>query len=147
MDESIVANTGAPADIAPGFQRLDHYNIETSQPEPTVAFYVGVLGFEDLSKLRPDVGRPGTWFGIDGHPSIHVNFVDHGVVGPTGAIDHVAFEGRGYRAMRSRLDQLGVPYRAVESPHLALHQLYVNDPNGIQIEINIRGETVENGPA
>lgn len=124
----------------PGFIRLDHYNIETVKPKETIDFYTGVLGFDDLAAARPDVGRPGTWIGINGHPAIHVNFVDEDRAGPTGAIDHVAFEGTGYLAMRSRLDRYSVEYSSVESRNIDLCQLYVYDPNGIQIEINIRGE-------
>ena len=123
-----------------GMQRLDHYNIETVRPEETVAFYCDVLGCVNAPERRPAVPVPGTWLLVDGHPAIHVNFVDDDRAAPTGAIDHVAFEASGYLDMRDRLDKLGVNYETVESPQFDLMQIYVVDPNQIRVEINIRGE-------
>ena len=123
-----------------GMQRLDHYNIETVRPEETVAFYCDVLGCVNAPERRPAVPVPGTWLLVDGHPAIHVNFVDDDRAAPTGAVDHVAFEASGYLDMRDRLDELGVDYETVESPQFDLMQIYVVDPNQIRVEINIRGE-------
>jgi catechol 2,3-dioxygenase-like lactoylglutathione lyase family enzyme len=120
--------------------RLDHYNIETTKPEETVAFYTDVLGLVNAPERRPPFGRPGTWILVGDHPAIHVNFVDDDRVGPTGAIDHVAFEGSDYAGYRARFDALGLPYDVADSPDVDLHQLWVRDPNNIRIEINIRGE-------
>ena len=120
--------------------RLDHYNIETVLPEETVAFYTGVLGLTNAPERRPAVGQPGTWLLVGDHPAIHVNFVDTDRAGPTGSIDHVAFEGSGFDDMRAHLTALGAPYEIVESPQFNLKQIYVVDPNGVRIEINIRNE-------
>jgi catechol 2,3-dioxygenase-like lactoylglutathione lyase family enzyme len=120
--------------------RLDHYNIETIHPDATVAFYCDVLGCVNAPERRPAVPVPGTWLLVDGHPAIHVNFVDDDRAARTGAIDHVAFEASGFLDMCERLDSLGVAYEAVESPQFNLLQLYVIDPNQIRVEINIRGE-------
>jgi len=120
--------------------RLDHYNIETVLPDETVAFYTDVLGLTNAPERRPAVPQPGTWLLVGDHPAVHVNFVDQDHAGRTGSIDHVAFEGSGYHAMCARLDELGATYDAVESPQFDLKQIYVVDPNGIRIEINIRNE-------
>ncbi|MBK5330533.1 MAG: VOC family protein [Ilumatobacteraceae bacterium] len=120
--------------------RLDHYNIETVLPEETVAFYTEVLGLVNAPERRPAVPQPGTWLLVGDHPAVHVNFVDRDRAGVTGSIDHVAFEGSGYDDMRARLDELGVAHEVVESPQFNLKQIYVFDPNGVRIEINIRGE-------
>ena len=120
--------------------RLDHYNIETVLPDETVAFYTDVLGLTNAPERRPAVSQPGTWLLVGDHPAVHVNFVDHDRAGVTGSIDHVAFVGSGYDEMRARLDQLGVAHEVVESPQFDLKQIYVFDPNGVRIEINIRGE-------
>jgi catechol 2,3-dioxygenase-like lactoylglutathione lyase family enzyme len=120
--------------------RLDHYNIETVLPEETVAFYTDVLGLTNAPERRPAVPQPGTWLLVGDHPAVHVNFVDRDRAGVTGSIDHVAFEGSGYDDMRARLGELGVAHEVVESPQFDLKQIYVFDPNGIRIEINIRGE-------
>lgn len=121
-------------------RRLDHYNIETARPEETIAFYCDVLGCVNAPERRPAVPFPGTWLLVDDHPAIHVNFVEGDKRETTGAIDHVAFDGAGYLETRTHLDDLGVEYEAVESPQFDLMQLYVRDPNGVRVEINIRGE-------
>jgi catechol 2,3-dioxygenase-like lactoylglutathione lyase family enzyme len=120
--------------------RLDHYNIETVLPEETVRFYTEVLGLTNAPERRPAVGQPGTWILVDDHPAIHVNFIDQDRAGPTGSIDHVAFEGSGYEEMRQHLTAAGASYEVVDSPQFSLKQIYVVDPNGVRIEINIRNE-------
>jgi catechol 2,3-dioxygenase-like lactoylglutathione lyase family enzyme len=120
--------------------RLDHYNIETVLPEETVTFYTDVLGLVNAPERRPAVPQPGTWLLVGDHPAVHVNFVDQDRAGRTGSIDHVAFEGSGYEATRARLDEFGASYDVVESPQFNLKQIFVMDPNGIRIEINIRNE-------
>ena len=124
-----------------GLKRLDHYNIETTRPEETVAFYCDVLGCVNAPERRPAVPIPGTWLLVGDHPAIHVNFVDEDRTAPTGAIDHVAFEASGFLEMCDRLDELEVEYEAVESPQFDLLQIYVFDPNQVRVEINIRGES------
>ena len=120
--------------------RLDHYNIETVLPDETVAFYTNVLGLTNAPERRPAVPQPGTWLLVGDHPAVHVNFVDRDRAGVTGSIDHVAFEGSGYDDMRARLDELGVAHEVVESPQFNLKQIYVFDPNGVRIEINVAAE-------
>jgi catechol 2,3-dioxygenase-like lactoylglutathione lyase family enzyme len=120
--------------------RLDHYNIETVLPEATVAFYTEALGLTNAPERRPAFAQPGTWILVGDHPAIHVNFVDADRAGPTGSIDHIAFEGSGYEAMRARLTEVGASYEVVESPQIDLKQIFVTDPNGVKIEINIRNE-------
>ena len=121
-------------------KRLDHYNIMTVRPDETVAFYCDVLGCVNAPERRPDVPLPGTWLLVDDHPAVHVNFADHDQSVPTSAIDHVAFEASGYLEMCERLEMLGVEYTTVELPQFDLLQIFVNDPNQIRVEINIRGE-------
>ena len=122
--------------------KLEHYNIETTKPQETVDFYTRVLGLENAPHKRPDVGRPGTWILVSDAAAIHVNFVDVDRSGKTGAIDHVAFEGQDYRDFCRHLTAIGVEFETVESPQFDLAQIYVVDPNGIRIEINIRGEGI-----
>ena len=120
--------------------KLEHYNIETAKPEETVRFYSEILGLKNAPEKRPNVGRPGTWIFVGDAAAIHVNFIETDLSGKTGAIDHIAFEGHGYRDFCRHLTELGVEFDTVESPQFDLAQIYVVDPNGIKIEINIRGE-------
>ena len=121
-------------------KRLDHINVETNRPEDTIRFYEDVLGFVNSPERRPALAPPGTWLFLDDDPVVHVNFVVHDSPGNSGTINHVAFEGSGYTMICSQLDDLGISYRTVESPRFHLQQIYVKDPNGLMIEINIRGE-------
>lgn len=126
-------------------KNLDHFNIRTSKPEQTVEFYTEVLGLTNAPERRPASMNPGTWILVDGYPAIHVNFVtqdqsniDTGF--PTGSLDHVAFEGSGYEAYEALFQQRGIDYRKQQRPEINLCQLFLRDPNGVKIEINIRGE-------
>ena len=121
-------------------KHLDHYNIETCRPDETVAFYCAALGCVNAPERRPAVPEPGTWLLVEGHAAIHVNFVDADLAAPTGAINHVAFEGSNFLETCERLDSLDIDYSTVESPQFNLLQIYVVDPNEIRVEINIRGE-------
>jgi catechol 2,3-dioxygenase-like lactoylglutathione lyase family enzyme len=120
--------------------RLDHYNIETVLPEETVEFYTKVLGLVNAPERRPAGPVPGTWLLVNDHPAVHINFVEKDRAGVTGSIDHVAFEGSGFDDLRARLDEFGLSHEVVESPQIDLKQIFVRDPNGIKIEINIRNE-------
>jgi len=124
---------------------LDHFNIRTSKPEQTVEFYSEILGLENAPERRPASMTPGTWILVNGYPAIHVNFVDEdqsneNMSFPTGSLDHVAFEGSGYEAYEALFKQHGIEYRKQLRPEINLCQLFLHDPNGVKIEVNIRGE-------
>ena len=40
--------------------------------------------------------------------------------------------------MRARLDTLGTAYRTREVAAIGLKQLFVDDPNGVRLELNFR---------
>lgn len=125
--------------------RLDHYNIRTSKPDETLQFYLEALGLQNAPEQRPPSKNPGTWILVDDHPAIHVNFVDadqsnEGQANRTGALDHIAFEASGHQQYEAVFKRMGIDYRKVERPEIDLCQLFLHDPNGVKIEINIRGE-------
>lgn len=119
-------------------KQLDHFNITSSHPGKTVAFYE-MLGLENRPDRRPDFGVPGTWLFIGDHPAVHVNFVEDGPSGSTGAMDHIGFEAEGFEEITARLQEAGVPFTTAIRPEIALRQVYVRDPEGILVELNIRG--------
>ena len=123
---------------------LDHYNIETARLEETVEFYTEVLG---LSRgYRPSaIAVPGAWMYAGGHPCIHINEVSDELAGPTGPINHVAFEAANepgdYDAMKALLAEQGLPFEESDSrPMIPLRQIFVHDPNSIRLELNYRDE-------
>jgi hypothetical protein len=62
--------------------------------------------------------------------------VDHG----SGSVDHIAFAATDYDELIASFARHGVKYRATQVPGSDLRQLFVFDPDGIQIEINIRSK-------
>lgn len=133
---------------------LNHVSIRTADLEACRRFYVDVLGLH--VGPRPDFPFPGLWLYADdgtatGHAAVHVIGVDRrdpsglaGYLGErattsrhgSGAVDHVAFAATGLAAMRARLAGLGIPVRERTVPGLGLHQLFLDDPDGIVVELN-----------
>jgi catechol 2,3-dioxygenase-like lactoylglutathione lyase family enzyme len=54
----------------------------------------------------------------------------------TGTIDHVAFAVTGLDATLARLRAANLAYRERTVPNLGLHQVFVEDPNGVTLELN-----------
>jgi catechol 2,3-dioxygenase-like lactoylglutathione lyase family enzyme len=129
---------------------LNHFFVRASDLEETRRFYVEALGFEVLP--RPPLPFFGYWLGVNGTPQIHmgpaqvenqelfyVGTPPDAVSGQSGVIDHVAFLATDPTGMRQRLDALGISYRPRSFPEAKLFQLFVDDPNGITIELNFFG--------
>ena len=54
----------------------------------------------------------------------------------TGAIDHLAFMAEDLDSMRARLKAEGIASREREVPLLGMRQIFLEDPNGVTIELN-----------
>jgi catechol 2,3-dioxygenase-like lactoylglutathione lyase family enzyme len=137
---------------------LNHFSIRTLDLDRTRHFYTEVLGFADGP--RPPFPFPGAWL-YAGSTADYANAVVH-VIGldpqepnglnqylgerdntglqGSGAVDHLAFFANGLPEMMGRLKAAGIPFRAREVPVLGLHQVFVDDPNGIVIELNFPAE-------
>ena len=132
---------------------LDHCSIRTLKLEDSRRFYIDVLGM-DVGD-RPDFPFPGTWLYLGGHAVIHLVGVDPvdnsglveylgGDVDPdaleqAGSLDHIAFCATDASGMIGRLKRHNVAFRERQVPGMALYQLFVEDPNGITIELNYFG--------
>ncbi len=131
--------------------KMEHLLVLTDDIEETRGFYCGVLGLEEGE--RPPLEFPGYWLYLGGVPcvhvaereaySAHVQTLGLGASAAsegTGAVDHIAFSGSDYEVIAARLRRNGV--EAVENtiPAAGLRQLFVRDPNGVRIEINVMGE-------
>lgn len=129
--------------------RLDHYSVRTRDLDGTGRFYTDVLGLND--GWRPDFPFPGKWLYCGDQAVIHLIGIDpddpsglEGYLGARegdalhggGAVDHIAFAASDLDEMRRRLEGSGVDWREREVPTLGLHQIFVEDPNGIVIELN-----------
>jgi catechol 2,3-dioxygenase-like lactoylglutathione lyase family enzyme len=128
--------------------RLDHYSIRTTDLAATERFYTEVMAFE--VGPRPNFPFPGVWLYQGGVAVVHVVGIDPNdpeglkqYLGDkpmdstgTGTIDHIAFVGTEVEAVRAHFREIGIPFRDRLVPSLNLEQVFLEDPNGVTIELN-----------
>ncbi len=130
----------------PTIKALDHANIITDDLTASVAFYQDVLGLEVRDGPPPLPPRWVKWlYDNAGRPIIHLVSADmnqpierdtSGMF--TGSLHHIAFDCTGYDEMCDKLDDLRVEYAYNELPAIGLSQLFIEDPNGVLLELNFR---------
>jgi len=126
---------------------MEHYLVLTDDIDATRAFYIDILGLED--GFRPPLEFPGYWLYLNQTPVLHIaeweTYIRHsnklGIpvtsrAPGTGAFDHIAFNGTDPDDMILRLEQQAIAYDRNDVPHAGLVQLFLNDPNGVKIELN-----------
>ena len=116
---------------------LDHFNIRTRKLADTVRFYEDVLGLEKGD--RPNFAFPGAWMYSEGKAVVHIvdiSKTDEPQKPDSGVVHHVAFVSRGFDGMKQRLQSKNMPFDARQVPGGELWQIFVNDPNGVMIELN-----------
>jgi catechol 2,3-dioxygenase-like lactoylglutathione lyase family enzyme len=116
---------------------LDHYNVSTRKLKETVQFYEDVLGLQNGA--RPPFNFPGAWLYSEGRPVLHLNDIsqtDRQQREDSGVIDHVAFGSRGFEAMKKHLAGKGIPHRVNQVPNSTRCQIFLRDPNNVEIELN-----------
>ena len=129
------------------FGTLFHTAIKTADLGATVRFYTEVLGM--VEAVRPPIPFPGAWLkppqaGVEA--SIHVyagdaaKEADGSVLTGTAAIDHVSVVCQGYRDFQARFEQFGLDYRENIVPATPFWQLFIYDPNGIQLELTFHAQ-------
>ena len=133
---------------------LHHCSIRTEKLEETRDFYVDILGMEDGE--RPSFNFSGHWLYVEGKPVVHLVGIDPdnpdglaeylGEKGSndtdrTGAIDHITFNSVDPEALIALLKKKNLPYRERKVPDLNLFQVFLEDPNGVTLEINYYGES------
>lgn len=129
---------------------LNHYLLRANDLERTKDFYVNVLGFEVMP--RPDFPFPGYWLGINGKIQVHMGQAGvpnselyylgspkNAAKNNSGVIDHIAFLATEPEELINHLKKLGVPTRPRSFPESKLFQLFVQDPDGLTIELNFFG--------
>jgi catechol 2,3-dioxygenase-like lactoylglutathione lyase family enzyme len=116
---------------------LDHYNVSTRKLGETIQFYQDVLGFKNGP--RPPFTFPGAWLYSGDQPVLHLNDIsgtDRQQRPDSGVIDHVAFTGRGFEATKQHLTAKGVAHRVNQVPNSTRWQIFLRDPNNVEIELN-----------
>ena len=146
--------------------RLAHNAIRTPDLEGSRRFFVEVLGLR--AGYRPPFDFPGYWL-YSGEPpaDLHNGARNYGLVhlmgwddanpgsldayvgerkvseqGGTGALDHVAFAASGHAAMLERCRRFKVKFHERDVPLMGLRQVFVQDPDGVTIELNFPASEV-----
>jgi catechol 2,3-dioxygenase-like lactoylglutathione lyase family enzyme len=122
---------------------LEHLLVLTDDIDATRDFWCGALGLE--VGARPPLEFPGYWLYSHGAPCIHVadraTYTAHsariGIPASPQPVDHVAFAGEDYDELVARLDRSGVEAARNDLPGAGIRQLFIEDPNGLKIEINV----------
>ncbi|MBU3630836.1 glyoxalase [Polynucleobacter sp. AP-Melu-500A-A1] len=137
---------------------LNHFSIRSLEIEKTTEFFSKLLGL--TVGPRPEFPFPGVWL-YNGDENSWANAVLHliaidkndpnglkkylGERDPaslfgSGAVDHIAFFAKGLEEKIVLLKSLNIPYRERTVPVLKLHQIFLDDPNGVVIELNYPAE-------
>jgi catechol 2,3-dioxygenase-like lactoylglutathione lyase family enzyme len=130
---------------------MQHFMVLSKDLEQTRAFYCDVLGLR--AGPRPPFRFDGLWIYAGDVACIHValrssydatsrtdaNPADPNAHG-SGSVDHSAFAATDFDELVARFEKHGVRYRATKVPGKDLRQLFVFDPDGIQIELNVRSQ-------
>ena len=135
--------------------KIAHYSIRSLDLEAMRKFYTEVMGL--TVGPRPKFNFPGLWLYNGGHESydnavVHILGIDandpqglkdylgdrgvESLKGGTGTFDHIAFSATDLRGMISHLKKISVPFRERTVPDLNLHQVFLDDPSGVVIELN-----------
>jgi catechol 2,3-dioxygenase-like lactoylglutathione lyase family enzyme len=127
-------------------KRLDHVNIRTRDIPAVVAFYRDILELEERDP-PPNLDKTMVRWMYDHkddaiiHISTPGSLSEHGATddlsGPTGGLDHIAFQCIGYAPLVERLKQSGVVWRENRVEVIKMTQVFVHDPTGVQIELNV----------
>lgn len=127
---------------------LEHVLILADDIEQSRDFYalVGLRAGE-----RPPLEFPGYWMYAGSIPCLHI--ADRAAYGAhasrlgldvadgqpgAGRVDHIAFTASDFDALRDRLARSGVAAVHNAVPDAGLLQLFIEDPNGVRVEINVR---------
>jgi catechol 2,3-dioxygenase-like lactoylglutathione lyase family enzyme len=130
--------------------RIEHFLVLTDDIDATRDWYRDV-GFSEGP--RPAFGFSGYWLYLGDVPCIHIgDRAEYAAfaagmgheVSPVpegrGPVDHIAFNGTDYDALVAGLESRGVAFMRNTIPGVGIRQLFVKDPNGVMLEINVAPE-------
>ncbi len=125
--------------------QLDHFTLRTAKVEETAAFFRDAIGMTE--GWRPGFRFPGKWMYAGDRPMVHIANVeadnaemkaylgDHTIAPGGGSLDHISMRCIGLLDYQKRLRALGLSFQERLVPELSEHQLFLQDPNGIKIEL------------
>ncbi|MDB5981643.1 MAG: glyoxalase [Pseudomonas sp.] len=144
--------------------KLAHFSIRSFDLEKSCRFYEKVLGF--TQGYRPPFDFPGVWLYMGGDEAdfgtVHIIGIDpsnpEGLkqylgeksIGDkempltgTGTVDHIAFLVTGLIESWKVFKAEGIAWRDRTVPSLGLHQVFIEDPSGVTIELNFPASEAE----
>ena len=116
---------------------LDHYNVSTRKLDETVHFYETVLGF--TNGPRPPFNFPGAWLYSSDHPVLNLNDISQTdkQQRPIQASSIMSLSAAAVSRRQSGISpKKRVPYHVNQVPNSARWQIFLRDPNHIEIELN-----------
>jgi catechol 2,3-dioxygenase-like lactoylglutathione lyase family enzyme len=138
--------------------KLAHYSIRTTDLTQSRHFYTRVLGLRE--GFRPKFKFPGIWLYLGEDESefgvVHIIGIDPNdpgglleylgdkeiPVSGTGTVDHIAFLATDVQKFWATLRREGCTWRDRTVPSIGLHQVFVEDPSGVTIEMNFPASEV-----
>ncbi len=130
---------------------MEHVLVLSDDLETTREFYCNVVGLR--VGPRPPLEFPGYWLYADSpnaclHLAESEPYLAHaatlGLAAPSvpqargGAVDHIAFDESDYEAALARIAAGGLTAVRNAVPD-GPRQLFIDDPNGVRVEINVKG--------
>ena len=124
------------------FGNLFHVGLRTADLGASVRFYTEVMGM--ILVARPPLPFPGAWLApaqAGAQATIHLyagaaaQEADGSVQAGSGAIDHLSVVCSDHAAFRTQFERFALPYRENLVPGTPFWQLFVHDPNGVQLEL------------
>lgn len=118
---------------------IDHFTIRCHPDalDSLLTFYTRALNLKPGP--RPDFDFPGHWLYAGAQPVVHLAANDRSgsplTAGTTGRLDHISFRTSGLAATRQRLAAENIPFAELPVPGMPLHQVFLNDPTGLKIEL------------
>jgi catechol 2,3-dioxygenase-like lactoylglutathione lyase family enzyme len=132
---------------------IEHVLVLSDDIEATREFYCQVVGLSVGD--RPALEFPGYWLYAGDSPCLHIAerrpYLRHAAwIGlgtphePPGAgpVDHIAFHASDYDAASARIERGGLAVVRNNVPG-GPRQLFIDDPNGVRVEINVNTTTPE----
>lgn len=124
---------------------IDHVNILTNDLDKTAQFYERLMDLTRTENPAVSMGFKGAWMhDANGNAIVHLVWKDPAMEryegydpgASTNAVHHVAFKCAGFDATIRKLEEMGAEYRINDLQHLGLRQIFVADPNAVNLELN-----------
>ena len=116
---------------------IHHFTIGCAPDDLPVLldFYTTTLGLQN--GYRPGLRHPGHWLYAGGQAIVHLNALLQATPTNGGSpLDHVALKANGLASTRQALQAAKVQFSESPLEGTSLHQVFLQDPLGLKIELN-----------